>query len=295
MFSKPEGGIVNSIKIGIIGGSGIYDIEGVQDVETQVVDTPFGKPSDALIIGTLNGVRFAFLPRHGRGHKVAPSELNFRANIFAFKKLGVEQILSISAVGSLKEELRPRDFVIPDQLYDRTKCRVNTFFGDGIVAHVGFAEPFCPGLRALTYDTCRDLGISVHKGGTYVCIEGPQFSTRAESKVYRQLGFSIIGMTNIPEAKLAREAEMCYVTIALVTDYDVWKEDEEVTLEQVLSNLNANSGNAKRIIREILPKLDRQRTCACPSALAAAIVTNRDAMPQETVNKLQPLIGKYVK
>lgn len=286
---------MSQVKIGIIGGSGIYDIEGVQDVETQIVDTPFGKPSDAFIIGTLNGVRFAFLPRHGRGHKVAPSELNFRANIFAFKKLGVEQILSISAVGSLKEELRPRDFVIPDQLYDRTKCRVNTFFGDGIVAHVGFAEPFCPGLRTLTYDTCRDLGISVHKGGTYVCIEGPQFSTRAESKVYRQLGFSIIGMTNIPEAKLAREAEICYVTIALVTDYDVWKEDEEVTLEQVLSNLNANSGNAKKFIREILPKLDRQRTCACPSALAAAIVTNRDAMPQETVNKLQPLIGKYVK
>jgi 5'-methylthioadenosine phosphorylase len=285
---------VNQVKIGIIGGSGIYDIDGVTDVTTQIVDTPFGKPSDAIILGSLNGVRFAFLPRHARGHSVSPSELNFRANIFAFKKLGVEQVLSISAVGSLKEELRPRDFVIPDQLFDRTKCRENTFFGNGIVAHVGFAEPFCPGLRRLAYDTCRALGITAHEGGTYVCIEGPQFSTRAESQVNRQLGFSVIGMTNIPEAKLAREAEMCYVTVALVTDYDVWKEEEEVTVEQILANLNANTGNAKRCIKEILPRLERQRTCACPHALAAAVVTDRSVMPADTIEKLRPLIGKYI-
>ncbi|MCP4649069.1 MAG: S-methyl-5'-thioadenosine phosphorylase [PVC group bacterium] len=285
---------MEKIKIGIIGGSGLYDIEGVDDVDTVAVDTPFGAPSDKIICGTLEGVRFAFLPRHGRGHKISPTELNYRANIYALKSLGVEQIISISAVGSLKEELKPRDFVIPEQLFDRTKSRVSTFFTEGIVAHVGVADPFCPDLSTMAYETAKEIGISVHKGGTYVCIEGPQFSTRAESNVYRQLGFSIIGMTNIPEAKLAREAEICYVTVALVTDYDVWKEDEEVSVEKIIANLTANSSKAKKFIRVILPKLKRSRTCGCPDALATAIVTAPDAMPQKIVNKLKLLIGKYI-
>ncbi|MFH2138382.1 MAG: S-methyl-5'-thioadenosine phosphorylase [Candidatus Omnitrophota bacterium] len=285
---------MESVKIGIIGGSGIYDIEEIKEVDVIEIDTPFGKPSDKVIIGTLEGVKFAFLPRHGRGHTISPSELNYRANIYALKSLGVEQIISVSAVGSLKEELKPRDFVVPDQLFDRTKNRPCTFFGNGIVAHVGVADPFCPELTSLVYDTIKEVGIPVHKGGTYVCIEGPQFSTRAESNAYRQLGFSIIGMTNVPEAKLAREAEICYVTVALVTDYDVWKADEEVTLETVLANLNANSANAKNFIKAILPKMDRARNCGCPSALATAIVTSKDIVPKETLNKLQLLIGKYL-
>lgn len=276
---------MENIKIGIIGGSGIYDIEGVKNVEMIEVDTPYGAPSDKIIVGVLGGVKFAFLPRHGRGHKISPSELNFRANIYAFKKLGVEKVLSMSAVGSLKEELKPRDFVIPDQLFDRTKNRASTFFGEGIVAHVGFAEPFCARLSQVAYETAKQLGITVHKGGTYICMEGPQFSTKAESNVYRQLGFSIIGMTALPEAKLAREAEMCYVTIALVTDYDCWKEDEEVSVEKILANLSANSDNAKQFIKTILSKLNDSDTCACSSALATAIVTSEDAVPKETLKK----------
>lgn len=285
---------MEKVKIGIIGGSGIYDIEGLTDVEVVEVDTPFGKPSDKFILGTLSGARFAFLPRHGRGHKLSPSELNFRANIYALKKIGVEQIISISAVGSLKEELKPRDFVVPEQLFDRTKDRAATFFSDGIVAHVGFADPFCKGLSAAVYDTIKGLGISVHKGGTYVCIEGPMFSTRAESKAYRQYGFSIIGMTNIPEAKLAREAEICYCTVALVTDYDVWKEDEEVSVEQVIANLNANTGNAKKFIKAVLPKLKSVPSCECSKALSGAIITDKDKIPQPVKEKLAILIGKYI-
>ncbi|MBU0633925.1 MAG: S-methyl-5'-thioadenosine phosphorylase [Candidatus Omnitrophica bacterium] len=281
------------VKIGIIGGSGIYDIEGVTDVELIEVDTPFGAPSDKILLGTLSGVRFAFLPRHARGHKISPTNLNFRANIFAFKKLGVEEIISISAVGSLKEELKPRDFVVPDQLFDRTKMRASTFFEEGIVAHVGFADPFCPRLSQMAYDTARQVGIPAHKGGTYICIEGPQFSTRAESKVYRQLGFSIIGMTNVPEAKLAREAEMCYVTVALVTDYDVWKEDEEVNVDKIMANLAANTDNAKKFIKNLLPKLSAARSCACAQALATAVVTAKDAIPKKTLEKLKPIVGKY--
>ncbi|MBU2062919.1 MAG: S-methyl-5'-thioadenosine phosphorylase [Candidatus Omnitrophica bacterium] len=281
------------VKIGIIGGSGIYDIEGVTDVELIEVDTPFGAPSDKILLGTLSGVRFAFLPRHARGHKISPTNLNFRANIFAFKKLGVEEIISISAVGSLKEELKPRDFVVPDQLFDRTKMRASTFFEEGIVAHVGFADPFCPRLSQMAYDTARQAGIPAHKGGTYICIEGPQFSTRAESKVYRQLGFSIIGMTNVPEAKLAREAEMCYVTVALVTDYDVWKEDEEVNVDKIMANLAANTDNAKKFIKNLLPKLSAARSCACAQALATAVVTAKDAIPKKTLEKLKPIVGKY--
>ncbi|MFH1062031.1 MAG: S-methyl-5'-thioadenosine phosphorylase, partial [Candidatus Omnitrophota bacterium] len=250
---------MEQVKIAIIGGSGIYDIQAIKDVTTIEVNTPFGKPSDVIIIGSLEGVRFAFLPRHGRGHKISPTELNFRANIYALKTLGVEQILSISAVGSLKQDLKPRDFVIPDQLFDWTKQRVSTFFNEGLVAHVGFADPFCPELSKLALNAAKDCGITVHKGGTYVCIEGPQFSTRAESNVYRQLGFSIIGMTALPEAKLAREAEMCYTTVALVTDYDVWKEDEDVSVEKVIANLTANSENAKEFIKKIVPEMQKAR------------------------------------
>ncbi len=286
---------MEEIKIGIIGGSGIYDIEGVKNVETVKVDTPYGPPSDKIIVGVSEGVRFAFLPRHGREHKISPSELNFRANIYAFKKLGVEKVLSISAVGSLKEELKPRDFVIPDQLFDKTKNRASTFFGEGLVAHVGFAEPFCAGFSQAAYETAKQIGITVHKGGTYICMEGPQFSTKAESNIYRQLGFSIIGMTALPEAKLAREAEMCYVIVALVTDYDCWKEDEEVSVEKILANLNANSDNAKKFIKAILPKLKDLGVCACSSALATAIVTPADAVPKETLKKVELLVKKYIK
>jgi len=286
---------MQAIKIGIIGGSGIYDIEGIKDVEIVAVETPFGSPSDKVITGILEGVRFAFIPRHGRGHKITPSELNSRANVYALKKLGVEQILSISAVGSLKEELKPRDFVIPDQLFDRTKNRACSFFGDGIVVHAGIADPFCPDLSQIAYDTAKELGIPVHKGGTYVCMEGPQFSTRAESNVNRQLGFSIIGMTALPEAKLAREAEICYTTVALVTDYDVWKEDEEVSVEKILANLSANSENAKKFLKTILPKLERTISCKCPHALAMAIVTAKDAIPKKTLENVSLLVKKYIK
>jgi len=286
---------MEQVKIAIIGGSGIYDIQAIRDVQTIEVETPYGQTSDKIIIGTLEGVRFAFLPRHGRGHKIAPSELNFRANIYALKKIGVEQILSISAVGSLKQELKPRDFVIPDQLFDRTKQRVSTFFNEGVVAHVSFADPFCPDLSKLALDAAKAVGITVHKGGTYVCMEGPQFSTRAESNVYRQLGFSIIGMTALPEAKLAREAEMCYTTVALVTDYDVWKEDEEVSVEKVIANLTANSEKAKQFIRKIIPMMDRAITCSCPDALANAIITDLDAMPKQALEKVKLLVSKYIK
>jgi len=286
---------MQEVKIGVIGGSGIYDVEGITEIRKEKIRTPFGDPSDMIVIGNLEGVPVAFLPRHGKGHSIMPSELNSRANIYALKSLGVEQIISISACGSLREELRPRDIVIPDQLFDRTRQRPYTFFGEGIVAHVGFANPYCPELSRILYQEAKDLGLSVHLGGTYVCIEGPQFSTKAESKVFRSLGFSIIGMTNLPEAKLAREAEICYATLGLVTDYDVWKEGEEVSVERVIGNLLANIENVKKLIKAAIPRLERERKCECASALAYAIQTRKWAINKRTAKKLDLLIGKYLK
>ena len=286
---------MEKVKIGVIGGSGIYDIEGITETRKQKISTPFGDPSDTIVIGNLEGIPVAFLPRHGRGHFIMPSELNSRANIYALKSLGVEQIISISACGSLKEELKPRDIVIPDQLFDRTRQRPYTFFGEGIVAHIGFANPYCPELSQTLYQAAKDLRLSVHLGGTYVCIEGPQFSTKAESKVFRSLGFSIIGMTNLPEAKLAREAEICYATLGLVTDYDVWKEGEEVSVERVVGNLLANIENVKKLVKAVIPRLERERKCECASALAYAIQTHKWAINRKTAKKLDLLIGKYLK
>lgn len=286
---------MEKVKIGVIGGSGIYDIEGITETRKQKISTPFGDPSDTIVIGNLEGIPVAFLPRHGRGHFIMPSELNSRANIYALKSLGVEQIVSISACGSLKEELKPRDIVIPDQLFDRTRQRPYTFFGEGIVAHIGFANPYCPELSQTLYQVAKDLKLSVHLGGTYVCIEGPQFSTKAESKVFRSLGFSIIGMTNLPEAKLAREAEICYATLGLVTDYDVWKEGEEVTVERVVGNLLANIENVKKLIKATIPRLERERKCECATALAYAIQTRKWAINRRTAKKLDLLVGKYLK
>ena len=286
---------MQEVKIGVIGGSGIYDIEGITETRKEKVRTPFGNPSDTIVIGNLGGIPVAFLPRHGRGHSIMPSQLNSRANIYALKSLGVEQIISISACGSLKEELKPRDIVIPDQLFDRTRQRPYTFFGEGIVAHISFANPYCPELSRILYQVAKDLGLSVHLGGTYVCIEGPQFSTKAESKVFRSLGFSIIGMTNLPEAKLAREAEICYATLGLVTDYDVWKEGEEVSVERVIGNLLANIENVKKLIKAAVSRLERERKCECASALAYAIQTRKWAINKRTAQKLDLLIGKYLK
>ncbi len=285
---------MEKVKIGVIGGSGVYNIEGIKDVEEVKVKTPFGDPSDAIIVGTLEDTKVAFLPRHGRGHRITPSEVNFRANIYALKSLGVENIISISAVGSLKEELKPRDFVIPDQLFDRTRVRNASFFGDGIVAHVGFADPYCKSLGEILYKTAQDIGITVHKGGTYVCIEGPMFSTRAESNVYRQLGFSIIGMTNIPEAKLAREAEICYATVALVTDYDVWHV-EDVNIDMVIQNLMKNVENVKKLLKTVISRIPEERKCECSTALSTAIITQPDLIPKDKKKDLDLLIGKYIK
>ncbi len=281
------------ISMGVIGGSGLYAIDELKSVKEVRVKTPYGAPSDALITGTLNGAPIVFLPRHGRGHRISPSEVNFRANIFALKSLGVEQIISVSACGSLKEELQPRDMVFPDQLFDRTKSRASTFFEKGIVAHVGVANPYCPELSSRLHRFAEHLGFRAHPGGTYVCIEGPQFSTKAESKVYRSMGFSVIGMTNSPEAKLAREAEMCYAAVALVTDYDVWHE-EPVTVEMVIGNLNANSANVKQLLISAVAHLARERKCECASALKYAILTDRKAIPSAMKKKLKPLIGKYL-
>ena len=286
---------MEEVKIGVIGGSGIYDIEGITEMRKEKIRTPFGDPSDTIVIGRLGGIPVAFLPRHGKGHSIMPSELNSRANIYALKSLGVEQIISISACGSLKEELKPRDIVIPDQLFDRTRQRPYTFFGEGIVAHIGFANPYCSELSRILYQVAKDLGLSAHLGGTYVCIEGPQFSTKAESKVFRSLGFSIIGMTNLPEAKLAREAEICYATLGLVTDYDVWKEGEEVSVDKVIANMLANIENVKKLVKAAIPRLERERKCECASALAYAIQTRKWAINRRTARKLDLLIGKYLK
>ena len=285
-----------SVQIGIIGGSGLYDMAELTDREERVVTTPFGEPSGPYVIATLRGRRVAFLARHGHGHRLLPSELNFRANIFGFKTLGVEWILSASAVGSLRQDYKPLDIVLPDQFYDRTRGRISTFFGDGLVAHVGFAHPFCKPLSDVVHDAGKRAGATIHRGGTYVCMEGPQFSTKAESESYRASGFDIIGMTNLQEAKLAREAEICYTTIALVTDYDCWHPDHDsVTVEMIISNLMQNAKVAQQIIANAVEKLPIARTCECARALAAAIITRPEVIPAATRARLQPLVGKYLK
>ncbi len=281
--------------IGIIGGSGLYSMPGFEAQEEVAVATPWGSPSDAYVVGRLAGKAVAFLARHGRGHRISPSELNFRANIFGMKSLGVERIISLSAVGSLKAEHKPQDFVLPDQFYDRTRGRVSTFFGEGLVAHISFAHPICPQLAETVHQACRHVGVNVAKGGTYVCMEGPAFSTVAESNVYRSLGMDVIGMTNLQEAKLAREAEICYVTVAMVTDYDCWHpEHDAVTVEQIVGNLVKNAENAANVVAASVAAMPEARTCKCGSALATAILTDRKAIPPETRKKLDLLVGKYL-
>jgi 5'-methylthioadenosine phosphorylase len=286
---------MSDIKIGIIGGSGLYHMAGLVETGEMEIDTPFGPPSDAYRIGTLEGKQVAFLARHNRNHTILPSELNFRANIYGFKKLGVEWILSASAVGSLKEELRPLDIVLPDQFYDRTKGRISTFFGEGMVVHVSFAHPVCSQLSGVVADGARDAGVAVKRGGTYLCIEGPQFSTVAESNVYRKYGADLIGMTNLQEAKLAREAEICYTTIALVTDYDCWHpQHDAVTVVEVIANLKKNSENAQSLIRSAVKRLPVDRTCKCATALEHAIMTDMKNVPDKTRQKVDLLIRKYL-
>lgn len=283
-------------KIGIIGGSGLYDIEGIKNIRRLSLATPFGKPSDAYITGNLSGREVVFLPRHGIGHRISPSEINYRANIYGMKKLGVERIISLSACGSLKEELRPLDFVIPDQFVDRTnQAREMTFFRKGIVAHVSFAEPVCPELTKAVYAAAKKSRVRAHLRGTYINMEGPAFSTRAESELYRKWGMSIIGMTNMAEAKLAREAGLCYCTLCAVTDYDCWyKSEEAVTVEMVLANLAKNIQNAKNILKTLIPALGAQRGCSCQEALKYAIITDRKFIPEKTREELKIIIGKYL-
>ena len=288
-MSNPEA------ELAIIGGSGLYDMDGLADVREVRPRTPFGQPSDAIVLGTLEGRRLAFLPRHGRGHRITPSELPSRANIYALKLLGVERIVSVSAVGSLKEEIRPQDMVVPDQLIDRTRGRLSTFFGEGIVAHIAFADPFCPVLSEALWRAAEAAGARVHRGGTCVVMEGPAFSTRAESNLYRSWGASIIGMTALPEAKLAREAEICYSTLACVTDYDTWHpEHDSVTVEMVVSNLLKNVEVSKAVLRALVPAIPAERHCPCATALKDAIITARDAIPERTKKRLEPIIRKYV-
>ena len=282
--------------IGIIGGSGLYEMEGLESVEERRIETPFGQPSDAYIMGSLAGLRLAFLPRHGRGHRLMPSELNYRANIFGFKVLGAEWLISASAVGSMREDLPPRDIVIPDQFFDRTKGRISTFFGDGIVAHVSFADPTCPILGKQLLAAGEAVGARMHWGGTYLCMEGPQFSTRAESRIYRSWGVDVIGMTNLQEAKLCREAEICYATMAMVTDYDVWHETEEdVSVEAVVAVLKQNAETAKAIIKHAVSAFPTKREgCPCPTALKDAIITPPASIDPHVRERLRPIIGKYV-
>jgi 5'-methylthioadenosine phosphorylase len=283
------------VKIGIIGGSGLYTMAGLTGTREVRVKTPFGDPSDAIVTGNLEGRRVAFLSRHGRGHLFSPSEINYRANICALKMLGVERIISVSAVGSLRENLPPLDFLIPDQFFDRTRGRIATFFGGGIVAHITFDKPTCPVLSEHLAGACDRAGVKAHRGGTYVCMEGPQFSTLAESRSYRQLGFDVIGMTNLTEAKLAREAEICYATFAMITDYDCWHpQHDAVTLDEIIGNLNKNAESAQRAIREAVRALDGARTCKCGSALAHAVLTDRKRIPAATKKRLAPIIGKYI-
>ena len=280
--------------IGVIGGSGLYSMPGFEAQQEVRIETPWGDPSDAYIVGKLAGRDVAFLARHGRGHRLMPSELNFRANIWGMKKLGVERIISLSAVGSLKEEHRPLDFVIPDQFFDRTRGRASTFFGDGLVAHISFAHPVCPQLSDLLVEACRTSGVTVKKGGTYLCMEGPAFSTVAESNVYRSWGMDVIGMTNLQEAKLAREAEICYVTVAMVTDYDCWHPHHDaVTVSEIVANLQKNAENAAKVVRAAVEAMPAERNCKCGSALAHALITDKSAVPAATREKLELLIGKY--
>jgi 5'-methylthioadenosine phosphorylase len=282
-------------EIGIIGGSGLYSMPGLSDVREVPQSTPFGDPSDPYVVGTLEGRKVAFLARHGRGHRILPSELNFRANIYGLKQLGVERIISVSAVGSLKEEHKPLDFVIPDQFFDRTRHRVDTFFGDGVVAHIGFADPICGELAQVVEGACEKANVTGKRGGTYVCMEGPQFSTKAESNVYRSWGMDIIGMTNLQEAKLAREAEICYVTIAMVTDYDCWHpHHDSVTVDQIVAVLMKNAANACEVLRETVAAMPKERSCKCGSALAHAILTDRDKIPPATRKKLSLILNKYL-
>jgi 5'-methylthioadenosine phosphorylase len=283
------------VQIGIIGGSGLYDMAEVTDRTEVTVTTPFGDPSGPYLLGTLRGKRVAFLARHGAGHRLSPSELNFRANIFGMKLLGVEYILSASAVGSLKEDYKPLDIVVPDQFIDRTKGRISTFFGSGLVAHVGFAQPLCKILSGIAADSGNRAGATTHRGGTYVCMEGPQFSTLAESRLYRSWGADIIGMTNLQEAKLAREAEICYTTIALVTDYDCWHPDHDhVTVEMIIANLTQNAKTAQQIIAQAVERLPYERTCECASALKYALITRPDAIPEQVRRDLAPIVGRYL-
>jgi 5'-methylthioadenosine phosphorylase len=284
-----------SVTIGIVGGSGLYDMAELTDREERVVKTPFGEPSAPYVVATLRGKRVAFLARHGRGHRLLPSELNFRANIYGFKELGVEWILSASAVGSLREDFRPMDLVVPDQFFDRTRGRISTFFGDGVVGHVGFAHPFCKPLSDIMHSSAKDAGAQVHRGGTYVCMEGPQFSTVAESNSYRKSGFDIIGMTNLQEAKLAREAEICYTTLALVTDYDCWHPDHDsVTVDMIIRNLTENAKMAQQVIARAVDRLPIERKCECATALATAIITRPADVPDATKARLRPIMGKYL-
>jgi 5'-methylthioadenosine phosphorylase len=281
--------------IGIIGGSGLYSMSGLNNMREIRVRTPFGEPSDAIVLGTLEGKQVAFLARHARGHRLLPSEINFRANICAMKQLGVERIISVSAVGSLQEDLRPGEFLVPDQFFDRTKCRVSTFFGDGLVAHVAFDKPTCPQVSAVLADASVRCNVNVHARGTYVCIEGPQFSTLAEAHVHRQLRFEVIGMTNVTEAKLAREAELCYSTIAMITDYDCWHpEHESVTATQIIATLNQNAENARRVLRETVRSMPAERNCKCGVALRHALVTDLKLVPAATKKRLSVIIGKYL-
>ncbi|MBP2668583.1 MAG: mtnP [Deltaproteobacteria bacterium] len=281
--------------LGIIGGSGLYEMEGLRNVRRVTVRTPFGEPSDALTVGELQGRTLAFLPRHGRGHRLSPSQINYRANVYAMKKIGADAILSISAVGSMKERIRPGDIVVVDQFYDHTRIRPNTFFEGGIAGHIAFADPVCPALAGVVYDASRRAVRRVHRGGTYLCMEGPAFSTRAESTIYRKWGVDVIGMTNMPEAKLAREAELCYATLALATDYDCWHETEEdVTVGSILAILKTNVENSKTIVREVARRLPSPDGCHCREALRHALITDRKRIPAATRKRLSLLIGKYL-
>jgi 5'-methylthioadenosine phosphorylase len=286
---------VSESTIGVIGGSGLYDLPGLTDVRWRRVRTPFGDPSDEFCVGRMGTQRVVFLARHGRGHRLSPTDLNFRANIWGLKSLGAEWVISISAVGSMREEIRPLDLVIPDQFFDATKRRVSSFFGEGIVGHVGMAEPICPQLATILEKAARQTSATVHRGGTYICIEGPQFSTRAESRIYRSWGVDVIGMTNVPEVKLAREAELCYATLALATDYDVWHDTHaEVSVEVVIKNLMQNVVTAKAVLSQAIPEIGPPRSCPCPGLLASAIITDPKAFPLTTRRRLELLIGKYL-
>jgi len=286
---------MTATQVAVMGGSGFYQMEGLSDIEELRPETPFGPTSDAIVLGTLAGVRVAFLPRHGAGHCILPSELPVHANVWALKQLGVERIIAVSAVGSLREEIAPRHLVVPDQLIDRTRGRRNTFFGEGLVAHIAFDEPFCPVLSELLADAAGSAGATVHRGGTCVVIEGPAFSTRAESQLYRSWDASIIGMTALPEAKLAREAEICYATLALVTDYDTWHDSHDpVSAEMIVDTLSRNVETARRVVADVVRALPAARDCSCPSALATALVTAPELVPEETKRRLAPIIGRFM-